>query len=423
MPRQVVITGIGLVTPAGIGAEALFGAVAAGRSCLAPASRFDASNFQTSTVGEIKLVGGAGGSEFSATDYVTKHYRKAVKVMARDTEIAVAAAREGVRDASFQTRGTIEDGSGEPTYAGTRVGCHIGAGLLAAEAAEIAGAFNTARDDANPETVSLTKWGSGPEGGGGMGNLQPLWMLKYLPNMLACHVTIIHGCEGPSNTITCAEASGLLSLGESMRVIRRGKADACLSGGAESKINVLGLMRMQLAGRVNPDTGVVGEGGGILVLEDEESAKKRGVRIHAQLRGFGASHAEPPNLPITPGDTLSSDGIERSVLAAMRDAALGPGEIDAVFPMGLGVPAFDEAERAGLQRALGERYEKIPRVAFASLIGNAVAGHGAIQAGLAAWCLGTGRHPDASNAVPWNNVLVVSMGVGGSCAAAVLSKV
>ncbi len=423
MPRQVVITGIGLVTPAGVGAEALFEAVSAGRSCLAPASRFDASNFQTATVGEIKLVGGTGGGEFSAKDYVPKHYRKAVKVMARDTEIAVAAAREGVRDASFQTRGTIEDGSGEPTYPGTRVGCHIGAGLIAAEAAEIAGAFNTARDEAHPETVSLEKWGTGPGGGGGMGNLQPLWMLKYLPNMLACHVTIIHGSEGPSNTITCAEASGLLSLGESMRVIRRGQADACLSGGAESKVNVLGLMRMQLAGRVNPETGVVGEGGGILVLEDEESAKKRGVRIHARLRGFGASHADPPNLPIKPGDTISGDGLERAVKAAMRDAGVGPNDVDAIFPMGLGVPAFDDAERAGLRRALGDRLEAVPQVAFASLVGNAVAGHGAIQAGLAAWCLGTGRLPGASNSVPVRNVLVVSMGVGGSCAAAVLSRV
>src|SRR5690606_630761 len=210
--------------------------------CLAPITRFDASGFGCSLGGEIR--------DFSARDYVPKGYRKAVKVMARDTEIAVGAAKLAVEDAGLVTRGVLADGDATPTtYPAGRMGCQIGAGLIAAEVDELAAALVTARREDGG--VDMKAWG-GPHGGGGGGmeNLTPLWLLKYLPNMLACHVTIIHGAEGPSNTITCAEASGLLSIGESMRVIERGAADACFSGGAESKINPMGLLRIDLAGRL-----------------------------------------------------------------------------------------------------------------------------------------------------------------------------
>src|SRR5690606_32200745 len=175
-----------------------------------------------------------------AKDYVPKSYRKAVKVMARDIELAVAAAKCAVEDARLVTRGALPDGSSEgTTYPASRMGCQIGAGLIAAETDELTAALATAATtaaDGRP-TLDLKAWGDAEGGQGAMNNLQPLWLLKYLPNMLACHVTIIHGAEGPSNTITCAEASGLLSIGESVRVIQRGDADLCFSGGAEAPIN------------------------------------------------------------------------------------------------------------------------------------------------------------------------------------------
>jgi 3-oxoacyl-[acyl-carrier-protein] synthase II len=125
--------------------------------------------------------------------------------------------------------------------------------------------------------------------------------------MLACHVTIIHDCQGPSNTLTCGESSGALSIGESMRVIRRGDADACLSGGGESKVSYMGLIRQTFANRlaavaVGADgiaavrpfdpraTGtVLGEGGAILITEGFDSAQSRGVKVFAELAGFAAS--------------------------------------------------------------------------------------------------------------------------------------
>ena len=296
MSRKIFITGLGAVSGLGIGVSALWEGVCAGKSAIGPITRFDPAGYPCKLGSELK--------NFSAKDYVPKGYKKAVKVMVRDTELAVAAAKCAAEDAGLVTKAhAVEGAESNPstTYPSERVGCHIGAGLICAETQEISSAMVTARvASPTPEQMEKTNgltlkaWGVvPPEGGRGMENLQPLWMLKYLPNMLACHVTIIHGAEGPSNTITCAEASALLSIGESFRVIRRGAADACLSGGAESKLNLMGMLRLELAGRLaatgdskdhssvrpyDPDAlgTLPGEAGGLLVLEESGWAQRRG---------------------------------------------------------------------------------------------------------------------------------------------------
>ncbi|MEC9234600.1 MAG: beta-ketoacyl synthase N-terminal-like domain-containing protein [Planctomycetota bacterium] len=268
--RRVLITGSGPITAFGLGIEPLWEAVLEGRTGIRAIERFDASDFAVPFAGVLPRDG------FDVRKIVPKSYRKATKVMARDTELAVGAAAVAVSDAGLLTRASEPES--EPTYPPARTGCHIGAGLIAADVDELTLATSTSTT-ADGE-FDIADWGEN-----GMGNLTPLWLLKYLPNMLACHVTIIHDCQGPSNTITCAEASSGLSLGESRRVISRGHADLCLSGGAESKINPMGMLRQQFAGRlaeVGPDVdparivrpyasdaagGVLGEGGGILVLE------------------------------------------------------------------------------------------------------------------------------------------------------------
>src|SRR5207244_6354066 len=172
-----------------------------------------------------------------------------------------------------------------PAIDGKRFGCNIGAGLISAELNELTAAMHTARaDDPERNRLDLQKWGRD-----GMGQLTPLWLLKYLPNMLACHVTIIHGLMGPSNTITCSDASSHLAIGEAFRTIQRGKAELAICGGAESKLNPMGLMRQTLLKRLtetmnhSPERAVrpfdaeasgsaVGEGGGLLILEEFEHA-------------------------------------------------------------------------------------------------------------------------------------------------------
>lgn len=455
MSRRVVISGLGGVSAFGVGFAALWEGLDGGRCALAVPNRLDASGFGCHLAGEVK--------DFSAKDFVPKHYRKAVKVMARDTEIAVASAKMAVEDAKLVTRSHGDGETPAPgAFASERMGCQIGAGLIAAETQELASALVTARpEDASPEAArrggfELRSWGTINGGGGGMNNLQPLWLLKYLPNMLACHVTIIHGAEGPSNTITCGEASGLLSAGESFRVIQRGSADLCFSGGAESKVSLMGFLRAQLAGRLattapgadaaavvrpydpeSPGT-VPGEGGGILILEEAASAASRGARAYAEVLGFGAAQSTPFIPPMTrPDRGVANDGLEYAIRAAMREAGVGPGEIDAVVPQALGVPDYDGPEALALRAVLGKRLDEIPAITLCPAIGDCSAGHGALQLGVAALALAHQRVPArlhagrpvglnagaaGASSTKLRRVLVCSSSQGGQNAAVVLGR-
>ena len=441
---------MGAVSALGIGVEAHWRAVLEGRCGLGLASRFVSLGFPCPFVGEVK--------DLAAKDYVPKSYRKAVKVMARDTEIAVAAAKLAVDDAGFVTRGSETE---TPiTYPPDRLSCHIGAGLIAAETQELASAMVTAR---RPE-ASLNAAGAGwdtrawgtiepaqaeAENGrgamSGMGNLQPLWMLKYLPNMPACHVTIVHGAEGPSNTLTCGEASGLLCIGESARVIERGAADAGFAGSAESKIGLMGMARLAVMGRMatvdaasdpalavrpySPDSSgaVPGEGGGILMLESMEHAQGRKAKIYAEVAGFGSAQSGGLTLPPFVGVVGAerspgvNDGLRCAILAALKDAGIGPGAIDAVIPQACGIPAFDAGEDGALKKIFGER--SVPRILLAPLLGDCVAGNGGLQAGIGSMMVQCGRIPGSSGAGRCQTVLVCSSSQGGQNAALVLRAV
>jgi len=452
MRRRVVITGIGAVSGFGVGAAPLWQGLTSGASAIRRISLFDPSGFRSRLAAEIQGFQGA-------KDFVPKSYRKAVKVMARDTEIAVAAAKCAVDEARIITRGTLPDDSTDPTtYAPERMGCHIGAGLIAAETDELAMALATARaGDAAHPTLDMKAWGSGPGGSGAVNNLPPLWMLKYLPNMLACHVTIIHGAEGPSNTITCSEASGLLSLGESLRIIQRGDAELCFSGGAESKLNFMGMVRMDFAGRL-ADTGddtsgqafirpydvdspgsLLGEGGGILILEDRDSAIKRKATIRAEIIGFGSAHSD------SLGDMLEfpkpnwsgfDEGTQFAIENALEDAKVRPQDIDAIIPHGCGVPHVDAGELGALRKVFGAHLKNIPLVTVTPAIGETMAGSGGLAAAVATLCLEhqtlparlhSGKpQPDAqSGAAPsrrasLRHTLVLTGSMGGQNAALVL---
>ncbi|MEZ6243932.1 MAG: beta-ketoacyl synthase N-terminal-like domain-containing protein [Phycisphaerales bacterium] len=397
MRRGVCITGVGTVSALGLGVEALWEGMCAPRSALKPISTFDASGFACRLGGQL--------DELPVRDYVPKGYRKATKVMARDSEIAVVAARLAVLDARLRTRGS-EDGEEGFEITPARTGAHIGAGLIAAETDELSRALATSLDDDG--TFSLRKWGTAPEvegSGGAMNNLPPLWMLKYLPNMLACHVTIVHGAEGPSNTITCFDSSALLCLGESARVIERGAADICFSGGAESKLNYMGMLRLEMGGRlaetgdetdgsrlVRPyDPGsagtLIGEGGGILILEETAHARARGAKAYAEVAGFGAALSPNPVRATFDGAPEADEGLSDAIEAALRDAGVSPSDIDAIVPAGLGVPSLDRAEAGALRRVFADRLASIPLVTSSPNFGACHAGQGGLQAALGAVCL------------------------------------
>lgn len=386
MARRVVITGLGVVSPFGVGVQALWDGLLAGQSRLAPLAQFDASGFPCRLAGEVR--------DFHAKDHVPKSYRKAVKVMARDIELAVAAAKCAVEDAGLLTKGVIPEGAdAQPTYAPHRVGCQIGAGLIAAETDELTGALATSRDERG--AFDLGRWGQT-----GMQNLQPLWLLKYLPNMLSCHVTIIHDARGPSNTITCAEASGGLSIGESLRVIERGDADLCFSGGAESKLNLMGFLRMTLAGRLAPTadqtdgsrlvrpydahaTGaILGEAGGILTLEAHDTAQSRRAKPYAEIVGFGSAHSPRAATP-----EHRAQGLTWAIENALEDAEIGAGEIDAIAPHAAGIPDVDAEEAAALRAVFKDRLAGVPLITITPNIGDAMAGAFPVMAAAAALSL------------------------------------
>ena len=438
----MVITGLGTVTPMGVGAGALWDGLLEGRSCLTPIAGFDATGFPCRLGGEVE--------GFSARGSVPKTYRKAVKVMARDIELAVGAAHEAVKDAGLSTRGQPRADGAEPTYPPRRVGCHIGAGLIAAELDELTRALASSVDESGE--FSLTRWGDAEGGAGAMGNLPPLWLLKYLPNMLACHVTILHDAQGPSNTITCAEASGLLSVGESVRVIERGEADLCFSGGAENKVTPMGLVRMGLAGRLaetgdvtdgsellrpyDPDApgGVLGEAGGIVVVEREATATGRGARAYARVAGAGAGHAPRSDEP-----NERARGLINAIRSSLRRAAMEPGDIGAILPHAAGVAEVDAEEAAALRAVFGERLGSIPLITLTPTIGDGMAGFGGVAVTVAALTLhhrtlparlhagtpapGLDAGPAPTRDTNVSSVLVCTGAVGGQAAAVVLTAI
>jgi 3-oxoacyl-[acyl-carrier-protein] synthase II len=462
MPTRVVITGLGCVSAFGPGHDALWSALVEGRSAIRRITRFDPSGFPSRLAGEI--------ADLDARDYVPKNYRKATKVMARDTEIAVAAAKLAVEDAGLVTRGNAEAAEGTEdaekalTYRKDRMGCNIGAGLIAAQTDEMAAAMVTAREveEGGTENTALESratsegrftlraWGG--EGGRGMEALTPLWLLKYLPNMLACHVTIIHGAEGPSNTITCAEASGLLSIGESTRIIERGAADMCFSGAAESKLNPMGMLRLDFAGRlaatgesedgasfVRPFDagargGLVGEGGAIVILENAQTAADRGARVYAQVAGFGSGHSDPR---YKHGER--DEGYRYAIENALEDAGVKPEQIDVIVPLGMGVAEMDRPELGALRGVFGARLSGIPMITIQPNAGNCVAGAGGLQMVAAALALKNQRLParihagtpvsgPAAGAAPARDAklqyaLLCSGSLGGQNAAVVLKAV
>ncbi|NBB94454.1 MAG: hypothetical protein GVY16_01780 [Planctomycetes bacterium] len=433
--RRAVLTGLGVVSPLGIGVDDTFQALLDGASGLRTFDLFDPGNFPVTFAGQIQ--------DFSARRFVPKSYRKAVKVMARDIEIVVAAADQAFRNADLETRGT-SDGE-EMTVPAKRIGCNIGAGLICTELNELGVAINTAVKDGK---FDYKLWGET-----GINNLTPLWLLKYLPNMLSCHVTIIHNARGPSNCITCGDASGHLATAEAAMYIMRNTADVAISGGAESKINPMGLLRQGLLGRLcttrndrpteairpfdaDADGTTVGEGGGLVIVEELEHARQRGARIYAEVAGFGAA-CDPAGIEI---EKATAGNLGLAVRNAMTMAGVTADDVDAIFTQGTGVPGEDLAEAVAWKSALGERTASIPAYSYTAAMGTLYAGTAGMQLALAGKAIEAGKLPPTRNHtqpaegcelsvaaearnLDLNCVVCAAFTVGGQSGAVVLKKV
>ena len=356
--RRTVLTGVGVVNPLGLNTASFWDSLRAGKSGIKPITVFDASHLTTRFAGEI--VG------FDPKNYIAKQDRKALRVMARGIQLAVSAAQVAMDDTKLD-RAKLDP---------TRFGVEFGSGLLATDLDDIAAA---ARVSANcqPGVVDLEKWGEL-----GLPSIPPTWMLKYLPNMLACHVSILHNAQGPNNTITESDVAGLLALGEAQRILDRNQADVFLVGGADSKMNPLSMVRQCLFAHLsrrndapekavrpfdrNRDGLVVGEGACVLVLEELEHARQRGARIYAELVGFGSAFDREH----------SGKGLARAIRTALQRAGIGPEEIDHINAHGLSTIEADVWEARGLQEVFANCNPPVPVFAPKSYFGNLGAGSG-----------------------------------------------
>ncbi len=384
--RRVVITGLGLISPLGIGPAPLWAALASGHGAVRPIEAF--------AIAGLPCHAGAEILGFDPKSLALPKHRKALtkslKYMARDIQLAVAAAELAVADAG------LADGGVDPT----RIGVDLGAGLISSELDELAPSINLAtRDDGSFDFATYGK--------DGIPTITPIWLLKYLPNMLACHISILSDCQGPSNSITEAEAASNIAIGEAARIIARGRADVMVTGGADSKIHPLSLVRMTLLEQMSRWEGdphascrpfdrqrsgwVPGEGAGILILEEREHALKRGARILGEVLGYGCGCDAYPAGGLDP----EGAGTEVAVKAAIRDAGLEPAQIGHVNAHGAGSVKMDLAEARALNRVFGPA--GVPVTSLKGYLGNIVSGAGAVE--LAASLLGVnqGQIPSTLN--------------------------
>lgn len=370
----VVITGFGGISPLGVNTQQMWEGLSTGRCGIGQIRAFDPSGFPCRIAGEVP--------EYKIRKYVPRTYRKATKLMCRDIELSVIAADEAIRNAGLVTKATDPE---NVNINPERTAINIGAGLISCDLVELAPSVALSITDGS---FDIHKWGKQ-----GLESMTPLWLLKYLPNMLACHISIIHDIQGPSNSITCGEASSHLTISEAAQVIARGNSDIALAGGAEAKVNPVIIIRQCLLKRAtdrNNDTpekacrpfdeqaggSVFGEGAGIVVLESLENAKRRGGTIYAELAGAGQSNnINSPYQQQEPDGT----GIRIAIENALADARISPEELDLIIPHGTGIPGDDTAEAQAIEAALGKAIEKVSVWPTKSMISNTGAAAGALD--------------------------------------------
>ena len=430
---RVVITGVGAVSPLGLTAQDLWDGLINGRSGIRPITAFDPAGFTCQIAGQVP--------DYKIRNHIPKSSRKAAKLMSRDIELAIIAADEALRHARFNTPGM--ESSDPATLEPTRTAIILGAGLISCDLVELAPAVAASLKNGE---FDLKQWGLE-----GIQHVTPLWLLKYLPNMLACHISLIHDIQGPSNTITCAEASGHLAVIEAMQIIQRGSAHTALAGGTEAKVNPIVMARQSLINRATcqgndtPETAcrpfdakatgsVFGEGSGLLVLESLDHARSRQAPVLAEIVGFGQS-----NCLNTPFEKLEADGkgIQIAVSKALDRANLSPDQIDLIIPHGTGVPHDDAAESSALGEVFGNSLAQIPVLPTKSMVSNTGTAAGALDLIAAVNAIQESRIPGARNCTekapncalsigdqcletPIHHALCCSYSYGGQTAAVIL---
>ena len=352
-----MITGIGLVTPLGVGAQKNWEALLRGESGIGPVTRFDISRFATRFAGEIK--------GFDPLPFIEK---KEVRKMDLFIQYAIVAAQLAVEDS----------GIAPAALEGDRTGVCVGSGI---------GGIGSLEET---HTVLLEK---GPD------RVSPFFLIQTIINEAAGQISIKYRAKGPNTATVTACSTGTHAVGDSFRMIARGEADVMFAGGAEAPITPLGMAGFcalkalserndapEKASRpfdARRDGFVIGEGAGIVLLEDLEHALARGARIYAEVSGYGmTSDAYHVTAPAPDGD-----GAVRVMLRALADAGARPEDVGYINAHGTSTPFNDKTETLAIKKAFGEHALKIGVSSTKSMMGHLLGAAGGVEAGITALCL------------------------------------
>ncbi len=382
--RRVVVTGVGVVAPNGVGREAFWSACVAGKSGVGPIRSFDASGHPVQVAAEVP--------DFDMAEYIRPEHRKSLKIMGRAGRFGVAAAVLGVRDSG------LDLGTEDPE----RVGVVMGTGLVPMDLSELAPLLAESCDEEG--RLELARLGRN-----GLPHLFPLWLLKHLPNMVAAHISMALGARGPNSTITTACAAGTQAVGEGFRLIARGDADVVVAGGADSRMDPLLLLAYTALGAISRgkrppaeisrpfdgqrDGFVLGEGAGTLVLEELEHARGRGAVIYAEVLGLGSSFDA---YAVTKPDP-EARGAARAIEWALQEARVDPKDVDYINAHGTSTRLNDLMETVAVKRVFGEGARALPLSSIKSMVGHLIGAAGAVEAAALALTLRQGVLPPTIN--------------------------
>ena len=377
--KEVVLTGLGVLTPVGIDKDTFWNALLNSKSGV--------GFLNITTADELLRPMGSEVPEFHAKDYVKP--RKNIKIMSRDIQMAFVSACLACQDAGLITEG--DNRNVDPD----RFGVIFGSDLIGAEVDMLLGTFRAGIVDGQ---YDFSKWGTDA-----MREIFPLWMLKFLPNMPACQISIGLDARGPSNSITLCRASSLAAIIESVRIIERGDADVMIGGGCGNRVNQdfqtrvksyeTALRRDVPASVPRPFDAdrcgcVLGEGSGAFVLESREFAETRGATIYATVKGFAQT-----NEPTLHGTRPTGSAIQRSIRSALQRADMKPSDIGLVNPDGLGADHDDRIEAEAIRATLGN----VPVSATKGNFGDLGSGTGAVELAAAVLAMQSGTIPPTKN--------------------------
>jgi 3-oxoacyl-[acyl-carrier-protein] synthase II len=352
--RRVVVTGVGLVSPVGMGTQANWDALCAGTSGIGPITRFDATGFSTRFAGEVK--------HFDPLHFIEK---KELKKMDIFIQFAVAASQFAMDDARLTITPECAD----------RVGVFIGSGI---------GGFTTI------EKEHASYLAGGPR------KISPFFIPSSIINLAAGQVSIRYGAKGPNLATCTACTASAHAIGDSYEIIKRGAADAMIAGGAEAAVcpmGVGGFAALRALSTRNDDPSrasrpfekdrdgfVLGEGAGIVILEELEFAQRRGATIYAEMVGYGMSgdayHMTAPS--------EDGDGAFRVMTEAIRSAGIRPDQVDYVNAHGTSTPHNDRIETTAIKRTFGDHARKLAISSTKSMTGHLLGAAGGLEAGITA---------------------------------------